>query len=390
MPSRSLVPVRESMLVFGQPDLHPEDIAEVVATLESRWIGTGPRAARFERDFAAYVGAAEAVALNSCTSALMLSLQAARIGPGDEVITTPLTFCATVNAILHAGATPVLADVCPDSMNIDPREIERRITDRTRAVLIVHLAGRPCAMDEIVAITQRHGLLLIEDCAHAIETTWRGQHAGTFGDFGCFSFYATKNLTTGEGGMVIGKSAEDLARIKVMALHGLSRDAWNRFGDQGYRHYLVVDAGYKCNMTDLQAAIGMNQIGRLEASSQRRRAIWNRYDSAFAGLPVACPAPCEPESRHALHLYTLLIDPARAGMNRDAFIAAMTAQNIGVGVHYVSLPEHPYYQDRLGWRAVEWPIALRLGQQTVSLPLSSALSDRDVTDVITAVERAFA
>ena len=217
----------------------------------------------FEQDFAGYVDAPGAVAVNSCTSALMLAMQASGIGPGDEVITTALTFCATVNAIVHSGATPVLADVDPVTMNIDPDDVARKITSRTRAVVPVHFAGRPCAMDRLTEIVADHRLTMIEDCAHAIETTWHGRHAGTFGDFGCFSFYATKNVTTAEGGMCIGKDQATLDRIKVLALHGMTRDAWRRFGDEGYKHYFVVDAGYKCNMTDLQAAMGLHQLRRV-------------------------------------------------------------------------------------------------------------------------------
>jgi dTDP-4-amino-4,6-dideoxygalactose transaminase len=343
--------------------------------------------ARFERDFAAYKGVSHAAAVNSCTAALHLSLLAAGLQPGDEVITTPLTFCATVNAILHAGAKPVLADIDPRTMNIDPRAAEARITPRTRALLPVHMAGRPCDMDALGALAARHSLRLIEDCAHAIETEYRGRKAGTFGDFGCFSFYVTKNIVTGEGGMVLTRREEDLARIKVLALHGMSKDAWKRFSDEGYKHYQVVEAGFKYNMMDLQAAIGIHQLARIEPYWERRRAIWARYDEAFAGLPVETPAAPEPDTRHGLHLYTLQIDEARAGLSRDAFLNAMTAQNIGVGVHYLSLPEHPFYQRALGWRPEEFPHAMRVGRQTVSLPLSARLTDPDVEDVITAVRR---
>jgi dTDP-4-amino-4,6-dideoxygalactose transaminase len=376
---------RESMLVYGAPALEQAEIDEVVATLKSGWIGTGPRVARLEREFAAYKGVEGAVALNSCTSALHLAMLAAGVGPGDEVITTPLTFAATVNAILHAGATPVLADVDPHTMNLDPAEVERRVTPRTRAILPVHFAGRRCAMDELLTVADGHALMVIEDCAHAIETVYRGRPAGTMGDFGCFSFYVTKNMTTGEGGMVLGRRREALDRIKMLALHGLSRDAWKRFGDEGYRHYHVVDAGFKCNMMDLQAAIGIHQLARVEANREIRQAIWERYQSAFADLPLALPAPIEEHDRHSYHLFTLLVDEERCGIDRDKFLDGMTAQNIGVGVHYVSVPEHPSYRERFGWEARNWPHAARIGRTTVSLPLSPALTDEDVEDVIAAV-----
>lgn len=377
--------MRERFLVFGAPLIGDAEIDEVVDSLRSGWLGTGPKVARFERAFAVYKGAEQAVAVNSCTAALHLSLLAADLGPGDEVITTPLTFCATVNAILHAGATPVLADVDPITFNIDPAEVAARITPRTRAILPVHFAGRPCAMDPLMALAQQHDLRVIEDCAHAIESSYHGQPTGTFGDFGCFSFYVTKNVVTGEGGMILARRPEDAARLKTLALHGMSHDAWRRFSDSGYRHYQVVECGFKYNMMDLQAALGLHQLARVEASWLRRRAIWERYQAAFADLPVTGPADPEPDTRHAHHLYTLLIDPTRCGCERDAFLDHMTARRIGVGVHYLSLPEHPYYQQRLGWRPEDMPNAWRIGQQTVSLPLSPALSDADVDDVIAAV-----
>lgn len=377
--------MRERFLVFGAPLIGDAEIDEVVDSLRSGWLGTGPKVARFERAFAVYKGVEQAVAVNSCTAALHLSLLAADLGPGDEVITTPLTFCATVNAILHAGATPVLADVDPITFNIDPAEVAARITPRTRAILPVHFAGRPCAMDPLMALAEQHGLRMIEDCAHAIESAYHGQPTGTFGDFGCFSFYVTKNVVTGEGGMILARRPEDAARLKTLALHGMSHDAWRRFSDSGYRHYQVVECGFKYNMMDLQAAIGLHQLAQVEASWLRRRAIWDRYQEAFADLPVIPPADPEPDTRHAHHLYTLLIDATRCGCDRDAFLDYMTAQRIGVGVHYLSLPEHPYYQQRLSWRPEDTPQAWRIGQQTVSLPLSPALSDVDVDDVIAAV-----
>jgi dTDP-4-amino-4,6-dideoxygalactose transaminase len=346
--------------------------------------------ARFEEAFRAYKGWGHAVAVNSCTAALHVSMLAAGIRPGDEVITTPLTFCATVNAIIHAGARPVLADINPQTMNLDPREVERSLTSRTRAVLPVHFAGRPCDMDGICDVARRHKLLIIEDCAHAIETEYDGQKAGTFGEFGCFSFYVTKNAMTAEGGMVLARNEEHAARIKTLALHGMNQDAWKRFGDDGYRHYSVVEAGFKYNMTDVQAALGIHQLARIEANRVRREAIWNRYNAELRGLPLAFPPGPETNTRHAYHLYTVGIDPGQAALSRDAFLDAMTRRHIGVGVHYLSLPEHPYYQKRFGWRPQAFPNAMRVGRQTVSLPLSPKLTDDDVSDVIDAVRRVLA
>lgn len=391
MSERPPVRTKENFLVFGSPALEQAEIDEVVACLKSRWIGTGPRTAQFERDFAAYKGVASAVALHSCTAALHLAMVALNLKPGDEVITTPLTFCATVNAILHAGGTPVLADIDPATLNIDPEKVREKITPRTRALLPVHFAGRPCDMDALLALAKEHTLAVIEDCAHAIETLYRGQHAGTLGDFGCFSFYVTKNIITGEGGMVVAKNPDDLARIKVLGLHGMSADAWKRFGDEGYKHYAVVEAGFKYNMMDIQAALGIHQLPRVDAYHARREAVWSRYMEAFAQLPhgkrLGLPAPQEPDTLHARHLFTVLVDKDRCGMERDDFLMAMTRQGIGVGVHYLSLPEHPYYQERLGWKTDAFPEAARIGRQIVSLPISARLEEQDVTDVIAAVKR---
>lgn len=379
--------IRESFLVFGAPAIEESEIEEVVTCMRTGWLGTGPKVAQFERDFSNYKGINYVAALNSCTAALHLAILAAGIGPGDEVITTPMTFCATVNAIIHAGAKPVLADINPDTMNISPEEIERVITSRTRAILPVHFAGRPCDMDSIMSISQRYGLKVIEDCAHAIETEYKGQKAGTFGDFGCFSFYVTKNIVTGEGGMVIARQEEDIARIKILGLHGMSKDAWKRFGDDGYKHYQVVECGFKYNMMDLQAAIGIHQLKRVETNWLQRKKIWQCYMDAFAGLPVVLPAPIDVDSRHAYHLFTILIDEKKVGVSRDEFLARMSSNKIGCGVHYLSLPEHPYYQKTFGWRTENYPNAMNIGRQTVSLPLTAKLSEADCMDVIRAVQQ---
>lgn len=378
---------KERFLVFGAPLIEEAEVAEVLASLRSGWLGTGPKVARFEADFRAYKASGYSVAVNSGTAALHLSMLAAGLRQGDEVITTAMTFCATVNAIIHAGAKPVLADIDPQTLNIDPAEIERRITPRTRAIVPVHFAGRPCDMSRLDALAKKHDLKLIEDCAHAIEAEYQGEKTGTFGDFGCFSFYVTKNVATGEGGMVLAKTESDAARIKTLALHGMSRDAWKRFSDEGYKHYYVTEVGFKYNMMDLQAAIGIHQLARVEQCWSRRREIWQQYGEAFADLPVALPAEPEPGTRHAYHLYTILIDPARTGIDRDGFLGAMTRQNIGVGVHYLSIPEHPIYQELYGWRPEHYPHAARIGQQTVSLPIGPVLKDEDVQDVIAAVRQ---
>lgn len=377
---------RKTFLVFGAPQIEEAETEEVLAVMRSRWLGTGPRVARLEQDFASYkqVPVGHTAAVNSCTAALHLTMVACGLEPGDEVITTAMTFCATVNAIIHAGATPVIVDIDPVTRNIMTSAIEAAITPRTRAILPVHIAGLPCDMDAIMAIANRHGLKVIEDCAHAIESEHRGRKAGTMGDFGCFSFYVTKNMVTGEGGMVLAREQESLARIKRLALHGLSADAWQRFSDKGYKHYFVEECGFKYNMMDLQAAIGIHQLQRLESNWQRRREVWETYQQAFHDLPLLLPAEAPPGSRHAYHLYAVeLTDDA--GISRDSLLQEMTKRKIGVGVHYLAIPEHPFYQRRFGWSPDDFPNATRYGRRAISLPISAALTNKDIDDVITAV-----
>ena len=379
-------------LVFGSPQIGEEEIAEVEKVLRSGWLGTGPRVAQFERDFASYKGMqpSHVAAVNSCTAALHVSMVAAGLDHGAEVITTPLTFCATVNAIIHAGLTPVLADVDPVTQCIDPAAIEAAITPRTQAILPVHFAGRPCDMDQIMSIADKHKLRVIEDCAHAIETEFKGRKAGTFGDFGCFSFYATKNVVTGEGGMILARDESHIARAKVLALHGMSKDAWHRFGDKGYKHYQVVECGFKYNMMDLQAALGIHQLSRVDDNWLRRQEVWSKYQRELADLPVGLPLEPLADTRHAYHLYTIMVERERCGVARDEFLDRMNLQGIGTGVHYLSVPEHPYYQQRFGWRPEQWPSALGIGRKTVSLPLSPGLGNDGFDRVIAGVRSALA
>jgi dTDP-4-amino-4,6-dideoxygalactose transaminase len=376
---------KEDFLIFSSPKIEDAEINEIVSIMKSGWLGTGPKVALFESEFKKYKGAEYAIALNSCTAALHLSLITAGITAGDEVITTPLTFCATVNAIIHAGGTPVLADIDLQTMNIDPDEILKKVTSKTKAIIPVHFAGRPCEMDKIMAIAKQHNLIVIEDCAHAIETEYKGQKAGTIGDLGCFSFYITKNIVTGEGGMVLTDNQEYASRIKTLGLHGMSKDAWKRFGDDGYKHYQVIECGFKYNMMDMQAGIGLHQLNRVESYWIRREEIWNIYMSELSGLS-GLPAHPEANTKHGYHLFTLQIDKERYGISRDEFINKMTANNIGVGVHYQSIPEHPYYKETFGWKPEDFPNADKTGKSTVSLPISAKLDEKDVNDVICAVK----
>lgn len=379
-------PVRkkEDFLVFGAPLIEKQEIEEVVACFHRRWIGTGPKVHQFEKAIAAYKGSKHAIALNSCTAALHLSMLSTGIGAGDEVITSPMTFCATINAIIHCGATPVLADCDRTTMNILPEEIEKKITAKTKAILPVHFAGRSCDMDPIMNLSRMYDLLVIEDCAHAIETEYKGITSGRFGDIGCFSFYVTKNITTGEGGMVITGDDRFAGRIKVLGLHGMSKDAWNRFSDEGYRHYQVIYPGYKYNMMDIQAAVGIQQLSRIDKYWKHRKKIWEKYNQAFAELPCVTPADPEPDTKHAYHLYTPLIDIDKICRRRDWILNALTAENIGVGVHYMPVHLHPFYRKTFGWKEGDFPNAEWIGERTISLPLSAALDNKDVEDVVNA------
>lgn len=377
--------MRKDFLIFGSPLIEQPEIEEVVSSLKSGWLCTGPKVHKFEEMFAEYKGSRYAMAVNSCTAAMHLSLLAIGIQPGDEVIVPTMTFTSTASVVVHAGGVPVFADCKKDTMNIDPEDIERKITSKTKAVIPVHFAGRACEMDKIMEIAERHNLKVIEDCAHAIETEYHGKKVGTFGDLGCFSFYVTKNIITGEGGMAITDNEEYANTIKIMALHGMSKDAWKRFSDTGYKHYQVLYAGFKYNMMDLQAAIGIHQLPRVDEYWKRRNEIWTRYNEAFVDLPVFIPSAVQHNTRHSYHLYTLLLDINKLKINRDDFLNKMTKLNIGVGVHYIALHLHPYYRETFGYRHGDFPNSEWLSERTVSLPLSAKLGNEDVEDVIEAV-----
>lgn len=376
--------VSPARVPFSPPSIGEGEIDAVVAAMRSGWLSTGPRVREFERAFADYVGADHAVAVNSCTAALHLALLASRVGPGDEVITTPLTFCATANVVVHTGATPVFADVDPVTWNLSAPAVSAATTTRTRAVVPVHYAGRPVDMAGMREAAARTGLTVIEDAAHAVETVSGGEKVGTTADFSCFSFYATKNLTTGEGGMLTTASAEAARFARVAALHGMDRDAWARYSPGGTPHYDVVMPGYKYNMMDLQAAIGLRQLARLDEHLRRREAVWRTYDEAFAGLPLTRPAPVAPGDRHARHLYTVLVEP-ESGWTRDGLVAAMAAEGVTASIHFRALHLHPYYANRFGFMRGMFPHAERVSDRVVSLPLSAGMTDDDAVRVIEVV-----
>ncbi len=386
----TLRPWRNRYLVFGAPSIGDEERREVAACIDSGWLGSGPRVARFERAFGDYVGVADTVAVNSGTAALHLALRALRLDPGDEVITSAMTFCATANAIVHAGLTPVLVDCARDTQNLDPDAVAARIGPRTRALVPVHFAGRPCDMARLTALADRHALRIVEDCAHAIESTIDGRHCGTFGDFGCFSFYVTKNVTTVEGGMLTCRDAASAGTIRTAALHGMSKDAWHRYGDDGFVHYEVEEPGFKYNLTDLAASFGIHQLARIDASWERRHALWTFYVQALGHLPLVLPAPTPANVRHGLHLFTCLVDDARTSRTRDEVVAGLHALRIGAGVHYRPVHLHGWYRRTYGYAEGDFPNAEHIGARTFSLPLSPAVTDEDAADVVRALEAVLA
>jgi dTDP-4-amino-4,6-dideoxygalactose transaminase len=375
---------RRTFLPFAPPAIGAEEIEEVIDTLRSQWISTGPKTHRFEEDFAAFLSAPGALAVNSCTAALHTALVTLGIGPGDEVITTPLTFAASVNVIEHVGARPVLVDVVPDTLVLDPARVAMAITPRTRAIIAVHYAGHPVEMDTIRTLAGIYHLTVIEDAAHALPARYRNRLIGASPNPVAFSFYATKNLTTGEGGMLTG-DPEFLDRARVVSLHGMSRDAWKRYGAGGSWKYEVTQPGFKYNMSDIQASIGLHQLRKLEAFHRRRSEVAAMYTTAFAEEEALEVPVTAPHVEHAWHLYILRLCPGTLRIARDRFIEELTTQRIGTSVHFIPIHLHPYYRDRYGYRPDAFPVAYDNYQRMLSLPLHPSLTDRDVTDVIEAV-----
>jgi dTDP-4-amino-4,6-dideoxygalactose transaminase len=383
--------MNDPFIRFHRPSIGEEEIQEVVETLRSGWLTTGPRAARFEQDFRSYTGAPHAVAVNSATAGLHLALAGLQIGPGDEVITTPMTFCATVQAILHVGASPVLADIGWDG-NIDPEQIARRITSRTRAIIPVHMAGLPCEMKAIWAMARARGIAVIEDAAHAAGATYQGRPIGaapsdTAGgsDAVAFSFYATKNLTTGEGGMITTHRAELAETMRMLALHGTSHDAWDRYTDRGGWQYDVVAHGFKYNLSDIQAALGIHQLRKLESFIEQRTRYAGLYREAFAGMEELELPPENPHCRHAWHLYILRLNLRKLTIDRAEFIRRLQQKGIGSSVHFIPIPLLRYFA-RLPLAQYACPRALELYPRIVSLPLYPAMSEDEVHYVTQSVQ----
>jgi len=378
---------QQPFIPFHRPEIDDAEITEVVNTLRSGWLTSGGRTAQFEREFREYVGARHSLAVNSGTAAMHLPLAALGIGPGDEVITTPLTFCATATVILHAGATPVLADIAADG-NIDPAAIESRITPRTRAILPVHFGGSPCDMESIWRIAKNYKLSVIEDAAHAAGTWYQGRHVGAEGlpsDAVAFSFYATKNMTTGEGGMVTTNDEALADRMRMLALHGINRDAWGRYRQNGNWYYEVLEAGFKYNLSDIQSAVGIHQLHKLEPSIEKRSRYAQIYTDQLADLEeLELPKPSR-FGRNCWHLYVLRLNLERLNIDRADFISELRARNIGASVHFIPIPLHPFFQALASQASNECPECLKLYPRLVSLPLYPAMREEELLYVADSV-----
>ena len=379
------MPMHSEFIPFHKPTIGEEEIESVVETLRSGWLTTGSKVKRFEEDFARYVGSKHAVAVNSGTAALHLALDAVGIKEGDEVIVPTMTFTATAEVVLYFKARPVLVDCQRDTFNLDPTKIEAAITPKTKAIIPVHMAGQPCDMDEILSIAKKHDLRVVEDAAHSLPASYRGHTIGTIGDITCFSFYATKTITTGEGGMATTDKSEYAERMRMMSLHGISHDAWKRYTKEGSWYYEVLYPGFKYNLTDIAAAIGIEQLKKCDEFQQARQHIAMIYDKAFADIEEIQLPDSRKDIQHAWHLFVIQLDVERLRISRNQFIDALREKEIGTSVHFIPLHLHPYYRDTLGYKPGDFPNASTVFERIVSLPIYPAMSEADVEKVASAV-----
>jgi dTDP-4-amino-4,6-dideoxygalactose transaminase len=380
-------PVRDSGLPVALPWIGEKEKQAVAEVLESGWMTTGPRALEFGRKVAELSGATHGLAVNSCTGALHLGLAALGIRPGDEVITSTWTFCSTINVILHMGARPVLVDIEPDTLNLDPAAVAAAVGTRTRAILPVHFAGHPAEMDTLLEIARQHRLEVIEDAAHALGARYHGRRIGSLGHATCFSFYAIKNITTGEGGALVTPDEDIFKRAQILSLHGISKDAWKRYESMGSWYYEVVAPGFKYNLTDMAAAIGLVQLERWPEFHARRHLLADRYDAHFATLPEIQPLAIRNGIEHARHIYPVLLDLDRLSIDRSRFIEGLRAENIGTTVNFIPIHLHPYYRDEIGYTAEQLPVASSTYPRLITLPLYPRMQESDVDDVVRAVFR---
>jgi dTDP-4-amino-4,6-dideoxygalactose transaminase len=370
---------------FHRPAIGEEEIRSVVETLRSGWLTTGFKVKRFEEDFAGYIGAKHAVAVNSGTAALHLALDAIGIEEGDEVIIPTMTFAATAEVVLYFKAKPVLVDCQNDTFNLDPTRIEAAITPKTKAIIPVHMAGQPCDMDEILSIARKYDLRVIEDAAHSLPAGYRGRTIGTIGDITCFSFYATKTITTGEGGMATTGNSEWAKRMRIMSLHGISHDAWKRYTKEGSWYYEILSPGFKYNLTDIAAAIGIEQLKKCDEFRRARQNIARIYEKAFAELEEVQVPVCRKDIQHAWHLFVIQLNFERFKINRAQFIEALQEKQMGTSVHFIPLHLHPYYRDKFGYKPEDFPNASSAFERIVSLPIYPGLSEADVEKIAGAV-----
>ncbi len=375
----------DAFIPFALPDLGDAEIQAVVDVLRSGWITTGPKVKEFEARFAEAAGVPHCVAVNSCTAALHLALEAVGVTAGDEVIVPTLTFAASAEVVRYLGATPVLVDVRATDHNVDPAAVERALGPRTRAIIPVHFGGVPADMDEIGALARSRGIPVVADAAHAFPCQYRGRNVGALADITCFSFYATKTMTTGEGGAAVTSNGDWADRMRVMALHGISRDAWKRYTAEGNWYYEILAPGFKYNLTDIAAALGLVQLQRAEQMRARRAAIATRYDDAFRHLGALELLSCQPDRTGALHLYVVKVAPSALRIGRNALIDELKGRGVGASVHFIPLHMHPYYRETFGYRPEDLPVALDLFQRSISLPFFSAMSDGQVDRVIETV-----
>lgn len=372
-------------LPFHRPTIDADDLKAVKECLNSGWLTTGPRAETFEREFARFVGGKYAVSVNSCTAAVHLALLALDVEAGDEVITTPITFASTVNMILHSGADPVFADVEPDRLTLDPRDVEKQFTQRTRIIMPVHFAGHPCDMKALRRIAKKRGIHVVADAAHAVEALYDGWPLGSMGDVVCYSFYANKNMTTGEGGMAVTGSRKLAERMKSLRLHGMTRDAWKRYVPGSFKHWDILEPGWKYNMSDIQAALGLSQLRKVSDWWKRRQALTRMYDIALKGVPGVHPLKDRPGDRPARHLYVILVD-RDAGISRDQVIAGLQKRGIGIGVHFRAVHLTHHYSHKLKYRRGMCPVAEDASDRLLSLPLFPSMAEQDVERVVEALK----
>ena len=376
--------ISENTIVFGKPRFSKKEINSVIKTLKTGWVGTGKKTLEFEKKFLEYKKSKYGVALNSCTSAIHLSLILSRIKKGDEVIVTSLTFCSTVNAIVNIGAIPVLIDINLDNLQINENLIERKITKKTKAIIVVHAHGYPSEMKKIMKLKKKYSLKLIEDCAHAIETQFYNKHTGTFGDFGCFSFYSTKNITTVEGGMLICKNKADATKARMLSLHGMTKDAFKRFSKKKYIHYDVLFPGFKYNLTDLNASIGIEQLKDIEKKYLKRKIIWKRYQKAFKNTNFITPINNSSKIKHAYHLYFLRLKN-NFNLTRDDVMTKLHELGVGTGLHYQAIPDLSFYKKKFLRNENDFQNSIIFGRMSFSIPLTPYLKESEINKIIKSV-----